>query len=191
MTVKIVDIDTLKLNPENPRKITGADLEALANTLLNQGWLKNLVVSGSQKRKNIVLDGNQRLKAARLLIEKGYDEYKKVPIVYVEKATLKEEGEIAFTMNLPRGRWDWSKIKEMDFTIEELGEVGFEKKELLEKLPTDYHEPEKKPIIKEEIRYFKKIYILLELNSVSQFDSIKEELLSIKEKGVSYETTAN
>ena len=74
MSLETVPLSQLKPNADNPR--TSFDLqriEALAETILQQGVLQNLVVKRTKGRKAAytVVAGGRRLRALQLLHERG------------------------------------------------------------------------------------------------------------------------
>nr|WP_325297137.1 ParB N-terminal domain-containing protein [uncultured Dysosmobacter sp.] len=58
---EIVDIDTLKPNPENPNKHSEAQIALLANTITKTGWRNNITVS---RRSGLMVKGHARREAA-------------------------------------------------------------------------------------------------------------------------------
>lgn len=61
--VKIVKVDDLQYDPENPRKHNDKNIQAIAASLKEFGQQRPIVVT----RKGIVVAGNGTLEAARLL----------------------------------------------------------------------------------------------------------------------------
>ena len=102
--------------PNNPRTITQADLNRLCDSLRENGfWTHRAmaveVIEGQEKW--VVLDGNQRLKAARRR------KMKLVPVIPYSDLTDGEREEIILRGNINNGRWDVEKLQaefpEVDF----------------------------------------------------------------------------
>lgn len=101
----------IKLNPDNPRNITDEALEKLKESISRDPEfmeLRPIIID----KNNMVLGGNQRLKAIRAL------GYKEIPVNWVKKAdTLTEEQYNRFILvdNAPegmQGEWDYGKLIE-------------------------------------------------------------------------------
>ncbi len=75
MTVEMVPIGNLRPNPFNPRRIGDAELEALARSLREFGFVSPVV---ARRADLTVIGGHQRLVAARRL---GYSQ---VPVVFLD-----------------------------------------------------------------------------------------------------------
>ena len=92
--------------PENPRTITKAQMERLVDSIKINGFYKHrpmaLVERGD---KLVVLDGNQRLKAAKKL------NLDVVPTVLYTETTPEDEREIILRGNINNGEWDFNALK--------------------------------------------------------------------------------
>ena len=106
----------------NPRKILDVDFEALKDSVKRFGFVDPLIVNQHPERKDILVGGHQRLKAAKAL---GIDS---VPCVYVN-LTLDKERELNVRLNKNTGEFDTELLREF-FSLDELGEWGFEHDEL-------------------------------------------------------------
>ena len=114
----------LKLRDRNPRRITDAALDKLAESIKRDPEFMTLrpIVTDAD---GVVLGGNQRLKAIQ---KRGMTE---IPDSWVVKAAdLTEEQMRRFILvdNAPEGMagdWDFDLLK-MDFELPELEEIGFD-----------------------------------------------------------------
>lgn len=117
--ISIVYVPVCDLKPAeyNPRKISKESLAQLKESISRFELVDPVIVNGAPKRKNIVIGGHMRLRAAK---ELGH---KTVPVVYVQIPSLKKEQELNLRLNRNTGEWDFEKLKffEMDF----LSDVGF------------------------------------------------------------------
>ncbi|MDP3402568.1 MAG: DNA modification methylase [bacterium] len=117
LNIVYVPVGDLKPAEYNPRKISKEALAQLKESISRFELVDPLIVNGASKRKNIVIGGHMRLRAAK---ELGH---KTVPVVYVQIPSLKKEQELNLRLNRNTGEWDFEKLKffEMDF----LSDVGF------------------------------------------------------------------
>ena len=128
ITIEHVDIDELRPDPANPRRISDAELEALTRSIREFGLVDPII---ARHHDRIVIGGHQRLLAARKL------GLKTVPVIYVdlspEKAHL-----LNLALNKISGSWDQEllarlladlqPVEDLDltlsgFTEEELGKL--------------------------------------------------------------------
>ena len=105
--------------PNNPRKITQHDLNILCDSLRLNGFYPHrpLAVERQDDGSLIVLDGNQRLKAARRL------KMKEVPCVIYEGLTDDERTEIIMRGNINNGTWD-TDLLQSDFSGVDYEAIG-------------------------------------------------------------------
>lgn len=98
MKIEMVNISELRDAGYNPRRIS-----KLKQSIKKFGFVDPIIVNQHPERKNIIIGGHQRVKAA---MELGID---KVPVVYVD---LAEEREKLLNMALNRisGEWDDEKL---------------------------------------------------------------------------------
>ena len=117
LNIVYVPVGALKPAEYNPRKISKEALGQLKESLSRFDLVDPIIVNGASKRKNIVIGGHMRLRAAK---ELGH---KTVPVVYVNIPKLDKEKELNLRLNRNTGEWDFEKLKffEPDF----LTEIGF------------------------------------------------------------------
>jgi len=122
--INIVYVPVKELRPAtyNPRKISPEALAQLKESITRFEMVDPVIVNAAPKRKNVVIGGHQRLRAAK---ELGH---KSVPVVYVNIPSIDKEKELNLRLNRNTGEWDWSKLKifEADF----LSEIGFDDSDL-------------------------------------------------------------
>lgn len=118
MSIKIVDIKTVKPNPSNPRHIKDHKFTQLVKSIRNfpeMLQLRPIVVDAD----NIVLGGNMRLKAC---IEAGLLE---VPIIVASELTEEQQKEFIIKDNVGFGEWDWEQLAN-EWEIEQLADWGLD-----------------------------------------------------------------
>src|SRR5262245_27479333 len=91
-----VPIDQLHPDPANPRRISGAELEALTQSIRRWGLPQPILV---RREDNMVVAGHQRLLAARKL------GYKAVPVIFLD-LTLEESRAFNIALNKTGGEFD-------------------------------------------------------------------------------------
>lgn len=116
LNIVYVPIGALKPAEYNPRKISKEALGQLKESLSRFDLVDPIIVNGAPKRKNIVIGGHMRLRAAK---ELGH---KTVPVVYVS-LDVKKEKELNLRLNKNTGEWDFEKMKSFDLDL--LTDVGF------------------------------------------------------------------
>ena len=105
MNTKLVKIEDLKENPENPRVIKDEKFRKLVKSIKEfpkMLEIRPIVVNDDM----IVLGGNQRLKACR---EAGL---KEVPVISISNLNDQEQKEFINKDNLSYGEWDWNVLME-------------------------------------------------------------------------------
>jgi DNA modification methylase len=118
MSIKIVDIKTVKPNPSNPRHIKDHKFIQLVKSIRHfpeMLQLRPIVVDAD----NIVLGGNMRLKAC---IEAGL---KEVPIIVASELTEEQQKEFIIKDNVGFGEWDWEQLAN-EWEIEQLSDWGLD-----------------------------------------------------------------
>jgi hypothetical protein len=118
MSIKIVDIKTVKPNPSNPRYIKDHKFTQLVKSIRHfpeMLQLRPIVVDAD----NIVLGGNMRLKAC---IEAGL---KEVPIIVASELTDEQQKEFIIKDNVGFGEWDWEQLAN-EWEIEQLVDWGLD-----------------------------------------------------------------
>ena len=106
----------------NPRKINYQQLSALKDSIREFGLVDPVIVNVNPERKNVIIGGHQRVKAAR---ELGLEE---VPCVELN-LTLEKERELNIRLNKNTGEWDFDVLLDQFEETELLG-YGFEPSEL-------------------------------------------------------------
>ncbi len=102
--VRWVDINLVKENPDNPRKISDADMDALKESI--KSFPKMLVYRPGVVDENmILLGGNQRRRACR---ELGWPEF---PVMDAKDFSPEQLKEFIIKDNLPFGTWDNKELK--------------------------------------------------------------------------------
>ncbi len=96
MTIEEVDIDLLRPDPANPRRISDEQLEALTRSLKEYGFVQPVLARRADKT---VIGGHQRLLAARRL------GYKTVPVIFLD-LTLEQARVLNLGLNKISGDWD-------------------------------------------------------------------------------------
>ena len=125
ITVEQVDIDDLRPDPANPRRISDAELEALTRSIREFGLVDPII---ARHHDRIVIGGHQRLLAARKL------GLKTVPVIFVdlppEKAHL-----LNLALNRISGTWDQELLARLLLDLQDIPAVdlslsGFTEDEL-------------------------------------------------------------
>lgn len=122
IAVEYVSAHDLKPAEYNPRKHDRAAEEKLMESIARFGMVDPIIVNAAPKRKNVVIGGHFRLKAAKSL---GID---RVPVVYVCIPKLAKEKELNLRLNRNTGEWDWDLLKGFDVGM--LADIGFDETDL-------------------------------------------------------------
>jgi DNA modification methylase len=122
ITVVEVAIADLKLATYNPRKHTTEAIARLKESIRKFGLIDPVIANAAPSRKNIVIGGHMRLKAAK---ELGHTS---VPVVYVNIPDVAKEKELNLRLNRNVGEWDYSLLKDFDPTL--LLDIGFNEDDL-------------------------------------------------------------
>lgn len=120
--IERIDIDDIKENPRNPRKISAKNFEKLKDSLKKfpeMQKLRPIIID----EKGFALGGNQRLKALRELGET------EAFIIRAENLTAAQKKEFLARDNISLGEWDFAILEE-DFEIPELRDFGFSDSEI-------------------------------------------------------------
>jgi len=120
--VQYVLISELQPAIYNPRKHSQEVISQLKNSIKKFDLVDPLIVNSTAKRKNIIIGGHMRLKAAK---ELGF---KKVPVVYLNIPNIEQEKELNIRLNKNVGEWDWNLLSEFDESF--LVDTGFSSQEL-------------------------------------------------------------
>ena len=119
--VQYIDISTLEELERNPRKISASDFEALKRSITKDPCFfecRPLIVN-KVNSKNIVIAGNQRLKASK---ELGL---KEVPCVVFHNLSKEQQRRITIKDNHNNGFWDFDILSAdfKDFDFEDIGMI--------------------------------------------------------------------
>jgi ParB-like chromosome segregation protein Spo0J len=117
MEIVYLPIKALNAAEYNPRKISRHDLDELKKSL-QVDVLQPAVVNINPERKNVIIGGHQRIRAAK---ELGWTEYPCVCVNY----SLEREREMNVRLNKNAGEWDFDVLQK-NFTLPELETFGFE-----------------------------------------------------------------
>ena len=122
--MKVVERKISELIPAeyNPRYISEEQLGHLKASIQRFEAVEPVLVNMHPDRKNIIISGHQRIKAAKSL---GMTEF---PCVELNLGRDKER-ELNIRMNKNTGGWDWDELAN-HFDTEELTEWGFTEEEL-------------------------------------------------------------
>lgn len=124
-TIIIKKIADLHFAYYNSRKISGEEFDELKKSLKGFGIVQPAVINKYPKRKNVIIAGEQRIKAAKKL---GIKEF---PCIEVS-LPLEKEKELNIRLNKISGEWDFEILFE-NFHPEELKEFGFDVFEIEQK----------------------------------------------------------
>ena len=122
----------------NPRQISEVQFTALCDSIKRFGFVDPIIINTHPDRKNIVIGGHQRIRAAETL------GIKKVPCVEL-KLTYDMERELNIRLNKNTGAFDFDLLGN-HFEIPELKEWGFEDWELPGPIDPDDSEPNEKEL---------------------------------------------
>jgi DNA modification methylase len=103
MQIEHVDIETLRPDPANPRRISEAVLEALTRSVREWGFVQPVLV---RREDNTVIGGHQRLLAARRL------GLKTVPAIFVD-LSIEQARLLNVALNRIAGEWDEELLARM------------------------------------------------------------------------------
>ena len=117
-----VPVGTLRPAEYNPRKISEDALAQLKESISRFQMIDPVIVNSAPKRKDIVIGGHMRLRAAKDL------GHATVPVVYVSIPSIEKEKELNLRLNRNTGEWDFSKLKAFD--LELLLDIGFDDSDL-------------------------------------------------------------
>ena len=106
--------------PNNPRTITTKDLNRLCDSIRQNGWWPHRPIAVERQEwtdKWVVLDGNQRLKAARRM------KMRMVPVVIYSELTDDERTDLILRSNINNGEWD-TGLLQTDFEGVDFEDIG-------------------------------------------------------------------
>ncbi len=123
LKVEYVSVAALKPSEYNPRKFSKEQFEQLKTSIKEHSLVEPLVANSAPNRKNILIGGHGRLKAAK---ELGL---KTVPVVYVSIPDIETEKDLNVRLNKAVGEFDLELLLK-NFSEEFLSGVGFSSEEL-------------------------------------------------------------
>jgi ParB-like chromosome segregation protein Spo0J len=112
-----MNINEIKPNPNNPRKIDGDDFAKLVKSIQEDQKLleaKPLIID----ENNVILGGNQRYRAC---LELGIQD---VPVIKMPNLTEKEKKKLLVIDNTHYGKWDMDMLANDGWEIGDLDEWG-------------------------------------------------------------------
>jgi len=118
MNTKLISINDIKPNPDNPRVIKDEKFKKLVKSIKEfpkMLEIRPIVID----ENNVVLGGNQRLKACK---EAGL---KQIQVIYADDLTEKEKQEFIVKDNSNAGDWDWNILTEK-WDLEKLEDWGID-----------------------------------------------------------------
>lgn len=103
MMIQTVKINTIKLNPNNPRLIKDSKFKKLVKSIIEFPEMLNIrpIVVNTD---NVILGGNMRYKACK---EAGL---KEIPIIVAENLTEAQQKEFLIKDNTSGGEWDFDML---------------------------------------------------------------------------------
>lgn len=136
--MKFRKVSALSLLPNNPRKISKADMEKLVDSIrINGFWEHRPLAIVERGGKLIVLCGNQRLKAAKRL------KVEEVPTVLYKDTTPDDEADLILRDNISNGAWDFDALQiDTDFADVDFAFIGLDIPDVPNKEPMDGNEGE-------------------------------------------------
>ncbi len=120
--IEYASLGVLKPAAYNPRKISPEALAQLKESIARYSVVDPLIVNSAPKRKNVVIGGHMRLRAAK---ELGH---KTIPVVYVSIPDIEREKELNLRLHKNTGEFDFDLLQEISMDL--LLEVGFDKNAL-------------------------------------------------------------
>jgi DNA modification methylase len=139
MSVQIINISELTVNPNNPRIIKDEKFDKLVQSIKEfPDMLKYRPIVVDEN--NVILGGNMRFKACKAA------KLKQVPIMKASELTEAQKLEFIIKDNVSGGEWDWAMLKN-DWDTEQLDAWGldipdFEPEKELEAVEDDYEVPD-------------------------------------------------
>jgi len=121
-----INITDLIIDTYNPRKISKKELNKLKRSLEEFGFVEPIVVNSNKDRKNVLIGGHQRVKAAKEL------KYVDVPVIYVD-VTKEREKILNLALNKISGEWDEDKLADILLELQEEPDIdlsGFDEAEI-------------------------------------------------------------
>lgn len=158
----------------NPRRIAKDDFEQLKRSLQNFTCVEPAVINSNKERKNVIIGGHQRIKAAIAL------KWKTFPCVLVD-LPLEKEKELNVRLNKNTGSFDFDALANF-FDMDELQDWGFDEAEFgvgdidpIEEQPEDVS-VEDKGILKLEFVSKDYVEVIKRLQQVRENNETNEAL---------------
>ena len=122
-------VSELALLSGNPRRIAQDDMQRLIDSIRKHGfWNHRPIAISTRTGEEVVICGNQRLKAAKKL------GLKTVPVVVYKDLDETEENDIVLCDNINNGQWDFGILEDDRWADIDFEEIGLE-------IPTFDEEP--------------------------------------------------
>lgn len=124
MAIDIVYVPITDLKPAeyNPRKSSEEQTKHLKESIEKFGFVDPIIVNSNPARKNIIIGGHFRVRAAK---DMGI---KEAPVVFIDIPDIEREKELNIRLNKNTGDFDFDLLKEFDQDL--LKGVGFTSDEL-------------------------------------------------------------
>lgn len=124
LEVTYVSVSEIKPAEYNPKRMNDRERKMILESMKRFGFAQPLIVNSWEKRKNVLIDGHQRLIVAIEDLK-----MKKVPVCYVYVDSLEREKELNLRFTKNSVDLDDDLLRSF-FSEEELLQVGFTEKEL-------------------------------------------------------------
>lgn len=114
-------VSDLLLLEGNPRRISNEDMDRLMTSIRTHGFWKHRPIAVSTRTgKEVVICGNQRLKAAKKL------RLKSVPVIIYSNLNEQDENDIVLRDNINNGAWDFDALQNDEWAKIDFDEIGIE-----------------------------------------------------------------
>ncbi|MFA5423826.1 MAG: ParB/RepB/Spo0J family partition protein [Phycisphaerae bacterium] len=125
LQIKYVSVDSVKLNPKNPRDNDGA-VDAVAGSMKRFDWTNPILV---RKANNVIIAGHTRWKAAKKL------GIKSVPVIFCDMTEAQADAYMLADNKLSElASWDDAALTKIIAELQEQGvdllSLGFDQKEI-------------------------------------------------------------
>lgn len=167
---KLSDLTPLE---NNPRWIKEEDFDKLCASIQNNPELFEAqpIILSDRTGEMVIIAGNQRYRAAQTV------GLKEVPTVLLSGLTEQKEKEIIIRTNITNGKWDWDRLANDDWNVDDLGDWGLECDFLNPdengELDDFFEEAEKEK--KEE----KQADIVLSIHIPAEEEDVKDEIVEV------------
>ena len=110
MEIKEININEIKINEKNPRKITKDEMEKLKSSIKEFGFIQPILLNNNENRYNVIIGGHQRYEAAKQL------KIEKIPCIYINLDENKENI-LNIALNSISGEFDDLKLAEILYEL--------------------------------------------------------------------------